>query len=131
MFTIDQIRAAHARVKSGADFPTYVQEMQALGVTHYDIAVEDGRATYYGTDNFSLSGKATYPDKRVAQVGSGAKLKQALAVHQQGQTDYLTFCEQAAEAGVDKWTTHMLNREVTYFDKQGKLLLREAIPQND
>ena len=33
MFTIEQIKNAHAKVKSGADFPTYVQNLIKLGVT--------------------------------------------------------------------------------------------------
>lgn len=85
MVTIEQIKTAHARVKSGADFPRYVQELNELGVTHYDIAVADGRATYYGTDDAALAGAAGYAPKRVAEQGSAAKLKQALVRHQQGQ----------------------------------------------
>jgi len=27
-------------------------------------------------------------------------------IHQQGQTDYPTFCEQAADTDVDTWTTN-------------------------
>jgi hypothetical protein len=35
MFTVEQIRAAHNKVKSGADFPAYIQEIKALGVSQY------------------------------------------------------------------------------------------------
>ena len=43
MFTIEQIQSAHSKVKSGADFPKYIQEIKALGVTSYETYVEDGR----------------------------------------------------------------------------------------
>ena len=33
MFTIQQIKDAHSKVKSGADFPQYMQDIIALGVT--------------------------------------------------------------------------------------------------
>lgn len=36
MFTVEQIKAAHSKVKSGADFPAYIQEIKSLGVTHYE-----------------------------------------------------------------------------------------------
>lgn len=42
MFTLDQIREAHAKVKSGADFPHYIQDLIVLGVQKYDIFVHDG-----------------------------------------------------------------------------------------
>ena len=32
MFTIQQIKEAHSKVKSGSDFPKYVQDIIALGV---------------------------------------------------------------------------------------------------
>jgi hypothetical protein len=35
MCTVAQIKAAHSKVKSGADFPAYIKESKALGVTQY------------------------------------------------------------------------------------------------
>jgi hypothetical protein len=32
MFTIEQIKQAHNKVKSGADFPKYIQEIKKLGM---------------------------------------------------------------------------------------------------
>ena len=32
MFTLEQIKLAHSKVKSGADFPAYIKELKALGV---------------------------------------------------------------------------------------------------
>lgn len=57
------------------------------------------------------------------------KLKHSISLHQQGQTDYPTFCNQAADAEVEKWTTHMIEMTVTYLDKQGNKLIVEPIPQ--
>jgi hypothetical protein len=37
MFTVEQIKASHSKVKSGADFPSYIEEIKVLGVTHYAI----------------------------------------------------------------------------------------------
>ena len=32
MFTVQQIKEAHSKVKSGADFPKYIQEIKGFGV---------------------------------------------------------------------------------------------------
>ncbi|PMD97171.1 phage envelope protein [Siphonobacter sp. BAB-5405] len=128
MFTLDQIHEIHSNVKSGANFPQYVQELKALGVDYYDLYVADGRAVYTGTNGFQLSSEAQYPALPIAAVPSIELLKQALLIHQQGQTDYLTFCQQAAQAGVEKWTTHMLDLTVVYYDPAGNPLVTEAIP---
>lgn len=39
MFTVEQIEQAHGKVKSGADFPKYIQEIKALGVTSFETWV--------------------------------------------------------------------------------------------
>jgi uncharacterized protein YbcV (DUF1398 family) len=129
MFTIDQIHEAFGKVKSGADFPQFVQDLKAIGVTHYDNFVADGRTVYYGTNNFALDGEPKYSAMAISADSSTEKLKHSISIHQQGQTDYPTFCNQAADAGVEKWTTHMLEMTVTYLDKQGNKLTIEPIPQ--
>lgn len=128
MFSIEQIRAAHANMKSGADFPDYVQELIQLGVTSYDYYVSDGHAVYFGKNEFSLTSEAQYSLLSIAVDSDKHKLEQALRIHQQGQTDYLTFCSQAAEAGVGKWTVDMEKMTCEYFDIQGDLLVKEKIP---
>ncbi len=128
MFTIDEIHAAFAKVKSGADFPQFVQDLKEIGVTHYDNFVSDGRTKYYGLNDFTLNGDSKYPEMQVNDSSSSNTLKQAISIHQQGQTDYPTFCKQAADAGVEKWTTHMIEMTVTYVDKEGQKLTVEPIP---
>ena len=51
MFTLDQIKQAHAKVKSGADFPKYIQDLIVLGIKNYDTFVIDGHSEYYGENN--------------------------------------------------------------------------------
>ena len=129
MFTIEQIHKAFGKVKSGADFPQFVQDLKAVGVTHYDNFVSDGRTKYYGINDFTLDGESKYPKMEVNSKSSADKLKHANTIHQQGQTDYPTFCQQASEAGVEKWTTHMIEMTVTYLDKEGNELAVEPIPK--
>jgi uncharacterized protein YbcV (DUF1398 family) len=127
-FTLDDIHEAFKKVRSGADFPQFVQDLKKIGVTYYDNFVEDGRTTYFGTNGFAVNGEHKYASLAVDNNGSPDKLKHAIQIHQQGQTDYPTFCNQAASAGVERWTTHMLEMTVTYIDKHGNKLAVEPIP---
>ncbi|AJR03366.1 DUF1398 domain-containing protein [Siansivirga zeaxanthinifaciens] len=129
MFTREQIHHAFKKVKSGSDFPQFVQDLKKIGVTHYDNFVSDGRTKYYGKTNFTLDGEAKYSKIKVNNLSTSKDLKDAISIHQNGQTDYPTFCKQAADAGVEKWTTHMIEMTVTYFDKKGRKLLVEPIPE--
>lgn len=129
MFTIEQIDNAFEKVKSGVDFPQFVQDLKEIGVTHYDTFVSDGRTKYYGIKDFTLDRESKYSKLEINNISSVEKLKHALSIHQQGQTDYPTFCQQVSDAGVVKWTTNMIGMTVTYLDKLGNKLMVESIPQ--
>jgi len=128
MFTIGQIEESNSKVKSGADFPRLVQELIALGVKANNIYVSDGHAEYFGNDGESVKTDANYPPQEVAEKSDGEKFRHYLEIHQQGQTDYPTFCVHAAETGVEKWTLDFEKMTCTYFDKAGNELLVEQIP---
>jgi uncharacterized protein YbcV (DUF1398 family) len=51
MFTIEQVKAAHSKVRSGADFPAFIQDIKKLGVTYYETFVSDGHTDYYGSND--------------------------------------------------------------------------------
>jgi Protein of unknown function (DUF1398) len=51
MFTVEQIKAAHSKVKSGADFPNYIHEIKELGVIYYEAFVIDGHTDFYGEND--------------------------------------------------------------------------------
>ncbi len=128
MFTIQKIEQAHARVKSGADFPQYIQDIQEMGVLAFDTYVSDSHTEYYGSGEYILVSDAKYAAMPVAAKGQTALLEQALKIHQQGGTDYFTFCQQAATAGVEKWRVDMNAMTCTYYDQDGNSMVTEVIP---
>lgn len=129
MFTIEQIKAAHSKVKSGADFPAYIKEIKSMGVTHYEAYVSDGRIDYHGENNYTVTNPAIYQPLVIAENPETEKFKAELLAHQQGKTDYLTFIKMCAETGIEKWEICMEKLTCTYFDKAGNKILEEQIPQ--
>ena len=128
MFTLEQIASAHAQVKSGADFPRYVQALKGLGLAHYDFYVADGHSEYFATTGERLDAPAKYAPLISASSGDAAALRHTIAIHQQGQTDFPTFCQQAADAGVHYWRTDVVNLVCIYVDGAGQAILSEPIP---
>jgi uncharacterized protein YbcV (DUF1398 family) len=128
MFSIDQIKEAHARVKSGADFPAYIQDLIQLGVTQYTTYVNDGHTEFSGNNDYQVVSPAKYETIEVAAISDVNDFKQHLKDHQQGQTNYITFCQQAAATGVEKWIVIMQKMTCTYYNKAGEPLLQEEIP---
>ncbi len=129
MFTTERIMAAHRKVKSGADFPSYVKEIKSLGVTHYEAYVTDGHIDYHGGDDYTATVPAKYEPLIIADSPKTEQFKAELLAHQQGKTDYLTFIKMCAETGIEKWEISMDKMTCTYFDKAGNEILTEQIPQ--
>jgi len=129
MFTIEQIKEAHSKVKSGADFPNYAQDIKKLGVASYSTFVTDGHTVFFGSYGYTTESPAKYEAMPIADKSNKQQLEKDLKVHQDGGTDYPTFCRQAADAGVEKWTVDLEQMTCTYYDKAGNSLIIEEIPE--
>lgn len=127
-FTIEQIKAEHQKVKSGADFPAYIQAIKNLGVSDYTVSVADGNTQYFDTENETAQTGRKYDHLTVSKIVNLDQFKTRLKLHQQGGTDYLTFCNDCAENGVEGWKMDLNEMTCTYFDREGNEILVEQIP---
>jgi uncharacterized protein YbcV (DUF1398 family) len=127
-FTLDQIQASHQKVKTGADFPAFVQALVQMGVTGYDMYVADRHAEYFGKNQFSVKEDAKYPEFTVSGKGDNERFRNILRMHQMGKTNYMTFCEQLATAGIERWSLNVKKMTCTYFDIHGTVMLEEKVP---
>lgn len=127
-FTIENIKAEHQKVKSGADFPQYIQAIKALGVSHYKAYVSDGNTEYFNTDNQSVQTGSKYDSLPVSDVLNLENFKIKLKLHQQGGTDYITFCKDCAENGINGWIMDLHAMTCTYFDHNETDVLTEQVP---
>lgn len=128
MFTLDQIKAAHSKVKSGADFPKYIKDLIEIGIISYHTYVTDSHAEYFGKDGYQIKSDAKYSVLNVAEKSDSEMFISRLKAHQQGQTDYITFCNDSANNGVEKWIVDTQKMTCTYYDLAGNMMLEEKIP---
>ena len=73
MFTLEQIKAAHSKVKSGADFPGYISDLKNLGVIAYETLVTDGHTNYHGADAYNVSSPGWYSALDIADTPKDRK----------------------------------------------------------
>src|SRR5690606_16272469 len=116
MFTLEDISHAHAQVKSGADFPKFAHNLLNLGVHKFNFYVEDGHSVYFGSENFSVYSESTYSQLNISEEIDELSFQNKLLTHQQGETDFPTFCRDCAETGIAYWTVDLLDKTCTYFD---------------
>ncbi len=127
-FTLEQVHAAHARVKSGADFPQYVQDLKDLGMAGYTIDVRTGKTTYSDSEGAMLASDVAYEALPLSEVLNKEQFAARLKLHQQGGTDYPTFCKDCTDNGVAGWLLDFDQMTCTYFDARGNDVLTERIP---
>ncbi len=129
MFTVAQIKEAHSKVKSGADFPSFIQAIKALGVASFETWVVDSHTDYWGVNNFKTSSLPMYDNLIVNNSSDKTKFEGYLKKHQRGETDYFAFCRHCAETGIEKWIVSIDEMTCTYYDLVGNRILAEQIPQ--
>ena len=128
MFTLQQIQAAHDKVQTGADFSIYIQDLIQLGVKGYYTIVADGRVSYYGADDFSTATDSKYETLATATIANKERFIEYLVMHQDGQTNYYTFCQHAAQCGIAKWRINIIGMTCTYFAADGEAIIIEKLP---
>ncbi len=128
MFTLTEIETAHSKIRSGANFPSYIQALAELGVLEYIIYVTDGHAEYKGKENYNIISDAQYKPLFIAKNVDTERFKYYLKIHQQGKTSYYTFCEDSAKTGVEKWIVDVAARTCTYYGEANTFILEEKIP---
>ena len=128
MFTLQQIKDAHSKVKSGSDFPQYMKDLIALGIKGYETFVFDSHTDYRGANGFTISSQGNPEILTVAGKCDIDQFKSDLKAHQQGQTDFPTFRKDAAKSGIEKWIVDTKAMTCRYYDRGGNLVLTEQIP---
>ena len=128
MFTVEQIEQAHQKVKSGADFPKYIQEIKQMGVVGFETWANDSHTEYFGENNYKTRSNPQYAELSIAGKSDKIRFVGYLKQHQRGETDYYTFCAHCAETGIEKWKVSLEAMTCTYYDKAGNEILVEQIP---
>lgn len=124
------MKKAHAKVKSGVDFPAYVQEIKSLGLFYYEFMVKDGRTIYHGANDFQIAGDPIYEEKTISDQTKPGTVRQIIAEHQQGKSNFITFCKLVADAGVEKWVVDTQAMLCSYYDLSGHTMVAEPIPDS-
>ncbi|TRZ46475.1 phage envelope protein [Robertkochia solimangrovi] len=129
MFTLDEITAALAKVRSGKDFPEYIREIRKIGVIAFETRVKDNQTIYYGSDHYELFSPPLHEDLHIAAESNKESFLNNLKAHQSGETDYFRFCKDCARSGIEKWVVELRQLTCTYYDSDGNAIFCESIPE--
>lgn len=127
-FTLDQINQVKAESKGGKDFPMVIQNFKNLGVSQFVTYVSTGYTEYFDDENNSIKSDGLYETKAIADVVNADQFEAQLRIHQQGGTDFFTFCQDCADNGIDHWIVDLQKMTCTYRTADNQDILVEEIP---
>ncbi|NWK83437.1 DUF1398 family protein [Staphylococcus sp. GSSP0090] len=126
--SLTKIHQAHQQY-TGKDFPKLFKAFKDMGMIMNTVNIEKGETSYIhhdGTEITDESVKVAIPVKNQSNV---TLVKDILQRHQAGETDFPTFCNEMAQAGVYKWDIDIIAGTCTYVDKKDQVVIAETIPQ--
>ncbi len=127
-FTLSAIQQAHQQF-TGVDFPKLFKAFKDMGMTYNIVNIQDGTATYVHQSKDDIVTSSVKSNHPVAQKSNKTIVQDVLTRHQQGQTDFETFCDEMAEAGIYKWHIDIQAGTCTYIDLKEQAIISELIPQ--
>lgn len=127
MFTLAQINDIHERLGKRATLLEYLQALRAIGVRKYDSFLADGHSEYFGIDNQKIVSPPVHKKLTIANRSNREDLLRHLSLHNQDKTDYLEMSQGLADSGTEKWSFDTSKMTITYYDKEGREMLVEAI----
>lgn len=129
MVSLTKIRESVDRIRTGEDFPAFSCDMREFGVSRIDVYMVNGMASFYCEGGHALHTAAAYANLSINSDSSVFNLISSLKYHRKGEFDFVTFCFEAAAAGVEKWVVDLLQMEVRYYDSKGSCILCTEIPR--
>lgn len=127
MFTLETILEAHARF-TGPDFPKLIARFKELGMVSNQVDIELGKVTYIAQDGSLLVNQGYKTVASIADVPNAEQAQKDLKRHQEGGTDFPTFCEDMAMSGILGWVIDLEQMTCTYLDKAENAVIVEAVP---
>ena len=126
-FSITSIQEAH-KLYTGPDFPKLIKEFKSMGMVTNIFNLETGIVTYINHTGETLEDTGIKVDFDICESGTFEDAIFALQRNQRGESDFYTFCNEIAKAGVYKWVSELDEMTCTYFDKTEQVIIIESIP---
>lgn len=127
-FTLKAIQDAHNKY-TGPDFPKLFKAFKDMGMTTNIVNIQQGASTYINTEKQTITTNSVKATHTVATTSHSSNVKDILKRHQNGDTDFPTFCEEMAQAGIYKWNIDIHAGTCSYIDLNDQTIVSEQIPQ--
>ncbi len=126
-FSLKAIHEAH-KLYTGPDFPKLIREFKSMGMVTNIFNLETGIVIYINNSGSLLEDGGIQVEFEIKSSADYNEALSALQRNQRGETDFPTFCNEIAQAGVYKWISDLEMMTCSYYDKQETIVITETIP---
>ena len=129
IFTIENINRGYEQF-TGPDFPKLIAYFKDWGMVENTVDIQSGQVVYCSKSGQTLE-KQGY--QVTIPVSDRVNLDQFVTIlrnHQAGQTDFPTFCQETAEAGIYKWVIDLEAMTCSFMDKAEQAVFVETVPNS-
>lgn len=127
-FSKASIHQAHAQF-TGVDFPKLFKVFKDMGMAFNTVNIQEGTTIYTHKDGTKIVDEGIKSNQPVNASSDRTQIQDILRRHQAGETDFPTFCEEMAQAGIFKWEIDLSAGTCAYIDLDKTAVITEYIPQ--
>ena len=127
MFNLEQINRIHDQLGKRATLLQYLQALKSIGVDKCDSFISYCHSEYFGEEGHKVVSSTAHEKLKIAEVSNREDFIKHLNLHSQHKTTYLEMSRGLADSGVEKWTFDTNKMTMTYYDRNGNVMLVEEI----
>lgn len=126
-FSLTSIQEAH-KLYTGPDFPKLIKAFKSMEMITNIFDLETGIVTYINRSGDILESTGIKVEFDICETGKYEEAIFALQRNQRGESDFYSFCNEVAKAGIYKWVSDLDAMTCSYFDKMEQVIIIENIP---
>ncbi|CAM3887901.1 MULTISPECIES: DUF1398 family protein [Staphylococcus] len=114
---------------TGVNFPKLFQAFKAMGITINTVDIQNGTTVYTHQSGEQIIDKGVKSTVPISHHTDKEQLQESLKQHQIGETDFSSFCDEMAQAGIYKWHISIDAGTCAYVNLKNEIVIVERIPQ--
>ncbi|MGL5050765.1 MAG: DUF1398 family protein [Fusobacteriaceae bacterium] len=127
-FSLANITKAQ-QMYTGVDFPLLVAMFSSMGIKSIKTNIQTGKTSYEHNTGEKLEKLSFQVATPIAPLAEIQTFQTSLKKHQAGGTNFQTFCEEIASAGVAYWIVNPAELTCSYYSLNHSCLSLESIPK--
>lgn len=100
-----------------------------MGITINTVDIQNGTTVYTHQSGEQIIDKGVKSTVPISHHTDKEQLQESLKQHQIGETDFSSFCDEMAQAGIYKWHISIDAGTCAYVNLKNEIVIVERIPQ--